>query len=77
MQAGKLSSSGSIQRHMANDISWSPYDQTYAMLNNPKLPCHSRTNHLSFGRMFMDVCAALIWAVTIPLVLFIGTMAGY
>ncbi|MBV4397142.1 hypothetical protein KU392_07770 [Advenella alkanexedens] len=77
MQAGKLSSSGSINRHMANDISWSPYDQTYAMLNNLKHHCHPRKNHLSLGRMFMDVCSALVWAVAIPLVLFIGTMAGY
>ncbi|GEM_PF-2983606 len=77
MQAGKLSSSGSINRHMANDISWSPYDQTYAMLNNPKLRCHSRKNQLTAGQMFLDVCAALVWAVTIPLVLFLGIMAGY
>ena len=77
MQAAKLSSSGSIRRHMANDISWSPYDQTYAMLNNPKLRCYSRKNHLSLRQKFMDICSAVVWAVAIPLVLFIGTMAGY
>ncbi|NLY64837.1 MAG: hypothetical protein GX070_07775 [Alcaligenaceae bacterium] len=77
MQAGKVFSSGSVYRHVPNDMSWSAYDQTYAMLNASKFNQRFPKNNLSFSRMLGDICAAFVWVVTIPLVFFLGALAGY